>query len=97
MSGRYNQPLGVRLPNEHKAAVRQLAAQHRMSVSSFIKMALRPFIDGVNGGVNEQTVIEAVSSPVTAPVSFRPVIAPANRTRTEAPVRGGSGFHERTK
>lgn len=60
-----------------------------MSISGFIKQQLRPFLN-VDRNVDEQFVI------ASAPVSFRPVIAPANRVRTEEPVRRDA-FKERPK
>lgn len=94
MSSRHHMPLSCRLPVSHRATVVRIAAQRGMTVSSLIKEALKPYIDGVHLGVNEQFVMNQLS-PYAVPL--RPVIAPANRARVDSPVRSGGGFRERQK
>ena len=86
MSSRYHLVLSFRLTVAHRAKVVRIAARRGLSISSLIKEALRPYIDGVDDGVDAQSVISPIA----------PRVAPANRALPEAPIRQG-GFTERKR
>ena len=81
-------PLAVRLPVAQRAAVIRLAAQRGVAISALIREALQPYVDSVNGDVNN------LLSDAAIPV--RSIVAPANRAPIESPANR-SGFSEKLK